>query len=380
MVKHHKPIIFKSTARSPKVQSLLSEIICILETTCHPLSSEVLRKTSTASQSSRSLSMMRFTKKEKFPVHEPAVNILNTLSNLKQISHGKYSVKTHRTLGLAGTESMNSLFASDSEQHGLHSRFYTESIYYLVSYGRHLDILHFLIKYKQVAKALKYALFLHVPADQFIETIIVPHLKSGRLNVIIQQMIDMDDTLVLWKEYIIQICLMLEKRNLLNSLYQVQLLLKDTIRASMTCVRFYAKDCVSYQDLRNNVHHLMNAQQHLKSELELCQWEEIKTQHKRPDDAHSLVMKMDPKSLNQHINTIWLQIDASKFLAQCEENGKETVSLIPKVGANQTFSAKSDFLFINSVVLNCRYHCYHVLVSQRCLKIHKTKSSSSPLY
>ena len=40
---------------------------------------------------------------------------------------------------------------------------------------------------------------------------------------------------------------------------------------------------------------------------------------------------MDSKSLNQHINTICGQIEASKFLAQCEENGKETVSLIPKV-------------------------------------------------
>lgn len=149
--------------------------------------------------------------------------------------------------------------------------------------------------------------------------------------VIIQQMIDMDATLMMWKDYIIQICLMLEKRNLMNSLYQVQLLLKDTIRASMTCVRFYAINCTAYQDLRNNVHHLMNAQQHLKSELELCQWEEIKAQNKRTDENTSFVMKMEPKLLNQHINTIWLQIDASKFLGNCEESGKETLSLIPKV-------------------------------------------------
>lgn len=291
----------------------------------------MLHKVSTMSVSNRSLLSIKFSKKEKLPIHEPAVNILHTLSNLKHISQGKYSVKTHQTLGLTGVENMNSLFASDNEQHGLQSRFYTESIYYLVSYGRHIDVLRFLIKYKQVTKALKYVLHLHIPADQFIQTIIIPYLKSGRLNVIIQQMIDMDATLVMWKEYIVQICLMLEKRNLLNSLYQVQLLLKDTIRASMTCVRFYAADCATYQDLRNNAHHLMNAQQHLKSELELCQWEEIKNLSKRTEENHSIVMKMDQKSLNQHINTIWLQIDASKFLATCEENGKETVSLIPKV-------------------------------------------------
>lgn len=98
----------------------------------------------------------------------------------------------------------------------------------------------------------------------------------------------------------------------------------------MTCVRFYTMNSVTYLDLRNNIHHLMDAQQHLKSELELCQWEEIKPM-KRSDEHQSFVMKMDPKALNQHINTIWLQIDATKFLAQCEENGKDTVTLIPKV-------------------------------------------------
>lgn len=328
---------FKSTYRSPKVQPLLFEILAILETTCHPVSSNILQSAPSMSQSNRSLLSLKLNKKEKYPVHEQAVNILHTLSNLKQISHGKYTVKTHRTLSLTSMENISSLFASDSEQHGLHSRFYTESIYYLVRYGRHIDILRFLIKYKQVTKALKYSLFLLIPADQFIQTIIMPYLKSGRLNVIIQQMIDMDGTLMIWKDYIIQICVMLEKRNLLNSLYQVQLLLKDTIRASMTCVRFYAINCTAYQDLRNNVYHLMNAEQHLKSELELCQWEEIKTQTKRTDENQSFVMKMDPKSLNQHINTIWLQIDASKFLSNCEENGRETISLIPKVSFTNEF-------------------------------------------
>lgn len=361
---------FKSTHRSPKVQPLLFEILAILETTCHPVSSIVLQKSSSLSQSNRSLMSMKFGKKEKYPIHEPAVNILHTLSNLKQISHGKYSVKTHQTLGLTGMDNMSSLFASDSEQHGIHSRFYTESIYYLVRYGRHIDILRFLIKYKQVPKALKYSLFLCIPADQFIQMIIMPYLKSGRMNVIIQQMIDMDATLMIWKDYIIQICLMLEKRNLLNSLYQVQLLLKDTIRASMTCVRFYAVNCTAYQDLRNNVHHLMNAQQHLISELELCQWEEIKTQTKRTEENQSFVMKMDPKSLNQHINTIAKQIDASKFLANCEENGKETISLIPKV-SSLLLPLHASKLFTN--ILYFRYRWCHAHASQRFLEVRKIK-------
>lgn len=328
-----KMYVFKQMPQPAKTQPLLLEILAVLEATCHPLHSDVLHKATAISQSNRSLASIKSRKKENLPIHEPAVNILHTLSNLRQISQGKYSIKTHRTIGLTNilNENGNALFASDLDQHGPHSRFYSESIFYLISYGRHADILRFLIKYKQVAKALKYTLQLHIPWEQFIQTIIIPYTKSGRLNVIIQQMIDMDETLMMWKEYIIQICLMLEKKNLLNSLYQVQLLLKDTVRASMTCVRFYTMGCESYQDLKNNAHHLWNAQKHLKSELELCQWEEIKVQTKRFDENLSLVMKMDSKSLNQHINTIWLQIDTSKFLANCEENDKPTAQLIPKV-------------------------------------------------
>lgn len=330
----NKNYVFKSNIRPTKSQQLLLEILSILETTCHPLHSDVLHKASIISQSNRSLASLKLRRKENIPIHEPAVNILHTLSNLRQISQGKYSVKTHRTIELSNiiSENGNTLFASDTEQHGPHSRFYSESIYYLVSYGRHIDILRFLIKYKQIVKALKYTVLLRIPTEQFIQTVIMPYLKNGRLNIVVQQMIDMDETLMMWKEYIIQICLMLEKRHLLNSLYQIQLLLKDTVRASMTCVRFYTMGCTSYYDLRNNAYHLMNAQKHLKSELELCQWEEIKAQTKRIEESVSLVMKMDSKSLNQHINTIWLQIDSAKFLAACEENGKDTIHLIPKVG------------------------------------------------
>lgn len=270
-------------------------------------------------------------------MHEPAVNILHTLSNLKRIAQGKYAVKTHKPAAVAAmnlSENGNGSPTGDNEPiFGINTRFYTESLYYLIGYGLHADVLRFLIKYQQIVKALKYTLLLQIPSEQFIQTIILPHLKNGKLRTIVEHMIDMDDTLIVWKEYIIKTCLLLEKRRLFNSLYQMQLLLQDTVRASMTCVKFYTMGCTTYQELKNNAFHLVNAQKHLKSELELCQWEEIKVASgtRKPDENQSLVMKMDAKSLNQHINTIWMQIEAAKFLAKCEDNDRETVKLIPKV-------------------------------------------------
>lgn len=309
--------------RQAKTQPLLSEILGILETTCHPLHFEAQQKASIINQSNLSLASIKPRKRDHLPIREAAVNTMQTLCSLKNIAHGKYSIKTQKTIGLEK-------LLSDSEHFGPKSHFFNESIFYLISYGRHIDVLRFLIKYKQTIKALKYTILLQIPSETFIKTVIMPYLKCGRLSCIIQHMIDMDETLIAWKDYIIQICLLLEKNNLLNCLYQTQLLLKDAVRASMTCIRFYTEACVTYRDLQSNSFHLINAQKHLENELELCQWEEIQQTLKTTENL-SLIMKLDAKSLNQHINTIYLQMDATKFLANCEENGANTANILSKV-------------------------------------------------
>jgi zinc finger FYVE domain-containing protein 26 len=75
--------------RSAKSPPLLSEIIQILEATSLPQSPEVMARASAILNSNTSLSSSKSTiKKENIPLHEPALNILNTLANLKQIANG----------------------------------------------------------------------------------------------------------------------------------------------------------------------------------------------------------------------------------------------------------------------------------------------------
>lgn len=324
---------FTNTMRSTKNQPLLHEIINLLQVTCHPINADLIHRATMIKHSNRNIVTNKLRKKENIPTHEPAINVLHTLSNLKQISQGKYSVNDS-PMSTSSHSLRNSIIEPlDMDKLYPNSRFYSESVFYLVNYGRHTDILNFLVRHNQVAKAMKYVILMQVPPEQFNQIVVLPFLKTGKLDVIIAAMIDLDETLVIWKNYIILICHMLEKRNYWNSLYQVQLLLKDTVRASMTCVKFYTMKCCTYQDLRNNAFHLVNAQKHLKSELELCQWEEIKVQSKKGEENMSLAMKMDSKSLNQHINTICRQLEAAKFLAKCEEKGRDTVKLLPKVGS-----------------------------------------------
>lgn len=316
--------------RPPKSPPLLDEILSILELSCHSHQPEVIARASIIKDSNTSLASNRSKKREQITLHEPALNVMNTLSSLRNVTRGIYdgsrNWKNSTSNNKGDAESTNSRKLIKC------SRFYDECLYYLTRYGSHNSILTFMIKNDQLVTALKYFLYQNVDADSFINVIFLPFLKGGKVDVIIKLLMSMDETLLMWKELIIKTCWYLEHKGLLNSLYHLQILLKDPVRASMTCVKFYSMNCSTYQELHNNSFHLINAQKHLQTELELCQWEEIPGTP-TTEKSQSILMKMDSRTLNSHINTIWRQIEVTKFLAQCEQSGCDTVALLSKLSA-----------------------------------------------
>lgn len=115
----------------------------------------------------------------------------------------------------------------------------------------------------------------------------------------------------------------------------------DYVRASMTCIRFYKNDATNFTELLDREHFLRDAQQHLKQELEQEQWVKISTTPDRKlstasSDSSSgtdkgFVMKINPRNIDRHINTIWRQIEVTKFLAECEIEKRATVALLKEV-------------------------------------------------
>lgn len=303
--------ILKRPARSPP---LLEEILKIIESTL--ISSpqpETLARASIIRNSNSSLNSIRSKRKETVVLHEPATNITNTLSNLKQIARGNY------------TELKSPNSKNRSTKKTL-SRIFEESIHYILTYGSHADIINFFIqKYDDLPSALKYFILQNVEAEIFIQHIYLKFLKTGKVPELIVQLFDIDDSLLIWKETLITTCRYLESKNLLNSLYQLQVLLKDPVRASMTCVKFYSMHCSNFRDLHANAFHLHNANQHLQTELDLCQWENISVEKKKTHDQLSFIMQMDARTLNGHINTISKQIEVAKFLARCETENNGTL-------------------------------------------------------
>lgn len=321
----------KRPAKSPP---MLDEILNILEVSCHSHQPEVIARASVIKDSNTSLASNRSKKREQIPLNEPALNIMHTLSNLKSVTRGTYDRNSSQKPLSSNKKTV--LETKKCRKLIRCSRFYDECLYYLTRYGSHNSILTFMIKNDQLVTALKYFLYQNVDADSFINVIFLPFLINGKVEIIINLLMDMDETLLLWKEVIIKTCCYLEHKGLLNSLYHLQILLKDPVRASMTCVKFYSMNCSSYQELQNNSFHLMNAQKHLQTELELCQWEEISVPSAPTivtEESQSILMKMDSRTLNSHINTIWRQMEVTKFLSKCEQNGCDTVALLGKISA-----------------------------------------------
>lgn len=329
-------IPIKRPAKSPP---LLLEIISILESSAQAQPPEVVARASMIKSSNTSLSSnIRKKTKDNIPLHEPALNVLNTLANLKHITKGNFTDylperRALRNKDISLSSSGNSNDYLQTLDCIMSTRFFEESMYYLLTYGAHQDVTNFLIKHRQILPAMKYVLMQQVSPEVLLQTIILPYLKTGRLETVIQVMSSMDETLLTWKAYIIYSCRYLETNRMLNCLYNMQLLLGDPIRASMTCVRFYSMDAKSFTDLEANTFHLKNSAAHLQTELESCNWEEISVESvgDRSETHKSLLMKMEPKELNNHINTILRQLEVTKFLANCEANGKDAVGLLPKL-------------------------------------------------
>uniref|UniRef100_A0A182Q4W6 FYVE-type domain-containing protein n=1 Tax=Anopheles farauti TaxID=69004 RepID=A0A182Q4W6_9DIPT len=256
--------------------------------------------------------------------HEPALNILSTIANLRNICQGEFDGDVHSG---PNAERNDPTFI-------MCSQLFEESMHYLLAYGPHQSVVQFLFRYQQTeVAALRYILLQRVDPDVFLQTILLPSLQRGALETIVQRLSDIDDTLLEWRDYIRYACRYLETNDMLNSLYNLQLLLKDPIRASMTCVRFYTMGCRTFSDLLASEHHLKTSVIHLQNELEMCNWQEVRVNSTGTaiETHRSLLMKLDPKELNNHINTILLQLDVTKFLAICESKGRQTTSLLSKI-------------------------------------------------
>ncbi|CAL1527591.1 unnamed protein product [Lymnaea stagnalis] len=227
------------------------------------------------------------------------------------------------------------LVPSKGEENRVESVPYKECLNYLRTYGSYMDHITFLRQHGYWMKAVQFAADHHCSSDVFVTGLMVPAMTSGEFGHLLEQMLMLDPTLEKWTSYLTATCKYLLKQKYFSTLYQVQLFMKDYIRASMTCItHFYQRGAHSYLDLSGRMQFLFTAQQHLQAYLDPSQWGSVhhplapitpvtSTSARQvpswdkvsPESAAR--MTLTPEQVNKHIRTINLQIEVTKFLEQC---------------------------------------------------------------
>ncbi|XP_046355808.2 zinc finger FYVE domain-containing protein 26-like isoform X1 [Haliotis rufescens] len=237
---------------------------------------------------------------------------------------------------LSSPASMKSLInlpsASHSEEGSIETTQFQECLFYLRTYGTFLEHLTFLRRNGYWMKAAQFVLKYRCSSEVFVEALLTSALTSGELGKLLDQMLMLDASLEKWNPYLTATCKYLLKHKLVNALHQVQLFMKDYIRAAMTCItHFYQRRAQSYVDLAGRLQFLFMAQQHMQAFLDPSKWDSVRHPNSSPSirkgpdwSGHStesaVRLVLTPDEVTKHIRTIALQTEVTKFLEQCLTN------------------------------------------------------------
>nr|XP_022905639.1 zinc finger FYVE domain-containing protein 26 homolog [Onthophagus taurus] len=326
---------------------LLTEIVQILESKIDRINPKLYKQfpsTRSMYESTSSLASVSTILNDQKYQNEDAVCIMNDLLSLEAIEQGNYAPSNF-------TIDENCEFYKPH----IENIFYEECVYYLNKYGSAISLCQFYVRHKDFSEAL---LFIHknkLSKDIFIE-IYIDCLKEGVIELLHNAIVKIDPSFDIWKEYIKSLCIYMEKQAMFNSLYQLQQFIGDFVRAALTCIKFYSSDVTSFSELNTRNEFLYKAQEHLKQVLEQEQWVDVTTVktsfygsflEEKPITNAALVMKLDHKSVNLHINTIDKQVEVVKYLSKFENSEKTVFDVINDILMEENKSLTIPTLFGN---------------------------------
>lgn len=227
------------------------------------------------------------------------------------------------------------------EETSVESVVYQECVYYLRTYGTYTDHLKFLLRNGYWNKALRFFIDKRCSPDVFVEALLMPALQAGELTRLTEQLLMHDSSLEQWMPHLTASCRHLLKQRRYNILYNVQLLMKDFLRAAMTCItHFYQHGAQTYLNLAGRLEFLFVAQEHMQAYLDPQRWGSVRhplvtpATHTSPPVSGSprtqggegageqacAQLSMSKEDVVKHQHTIALQIEVTKYLEHCLTN------------------------------------------------------------
>ncbi|GLH02673.1 LOW QUALITY PROTEIN: Zinc finger FYVE domain-containing protein 26 homolog, partial [Gryllus bimaculatus] len=191
-----------------------------------------------------------------------------------------------------------------------------------------------------LAAARAYVRDAHVDPDTFVDALYLRCLREGRTAALHAALRDADPSLACWQAYLQRACAALARRGLLHALYRLQLFCGDLVRASMSCVRFYAAGGRSFGDLARAAPHLAAAERHLQAHLEAQLAPQLTLQASTvPAGAGAGTaggaaapgpgpLQLDARQVDAHIRTVRRQGEVARFLNACEARGARPMALV----------------------------------------------------
>ena len=101
-----------------------------------------------------------------------------------------------------------------------------ECLFYLKTYGSLLQLVAFHVRHNFVENACRLVLERSAPTEVFLEGVLIPMLKKGRVSHLEELMKGVDPSLRVWEPYLMAACRHFNNRSLFHILYHIQLLMK----------------------------------------------------------------------------------------------------------------------------------------------------------
>ena len=206
-----------------------------------------------------------------------------------------------------------------------------EILFYLDTYGEASSSFAYLVeKSCRIDMAVqRYAASRsHSLPDVFNQGLLLPCLRSSRLEDLLVEMKRQDASFHSWKSHLLAAAALLESKSFWNCLYQFHCLVGDWIRAALVAIRrLYLTDLFSVETLVARSHLLQDISSHLSAYL-----------GKQPPQPTEGIESDKQVPLWWPVNevitlrkTVQLQMKVTAFLDTCLKEGKLTKSLLTTV-------------------------------------------------